>query len=117
MIEMIKLLHENGFPVDLKGGKYIPHLTIMKVRRWQCLRDYKKDFELLKNCDEHFGSQLVSHVQLLAMKAPKDDKGYYKCVCQIDTTDLPTPIMDHSVCCAPIPDPNEVNVYLSWRRT
>lgn len=112
--DMKNILQNNGFPEDTKDGKYTPHLTILKVRKDTpkgfTKKDYKKEFELLKKCDDHFGSQLVSHVQLLSMTDPKDEKGYYKCLCQVDTSDSPIPVMDHSDCCKPIPEP-------SWRKT
>ncbi|KAK6642734.1 hypothetical protein RUM43_004236 [Polyplax serrata] len=102
------LLVAGGFTRDNKPVN--PHLTILKLSRDRNLlrskKNFKKDFELIKENNDNFGKQEVSHIQLLSMDDPKCEKGYYKCYHQIDVTETKDEL-DHSECCAPICNPDK----------
>ncbi|XP_020650138.3 uncharacterized protein LOC110079420 isoform X1 [Pogona vitticeps] len=75
--------------VDITGSKnFRPHLTFLKLSKIPALR--RKGFrkireELYKEYeDNHFGTEILSRLDLCAMHKKKQDSGYYHCECSIN---------------------------------
>lgn len=99
------LLSSNGYNTDKRS--FNPHLTILKLSRNHELLKYKKsfqnEFEVLKECTDHFGEQKVKSIQLLSMNK---EGNYYKCFHEIKTNNFTSDCdEDCSKCCVPVPEP------------
>ncbi|XP_056341666.1 uncharacterized protein LOC130250236 [Oenanthe melanoleuca] len=75
--------------LDISGSKYFkPHLTFLKLSKASRLRrrgfrkictDLYKEYE-----DSHFGTEVLSRIDLCAMRKRKQESGYYYCECSIN---------------------------------
>ncbi|NXO37491.1 AKA7G protein, partial [Locustella ochotensis] len=74
--------------LDISGSKdFKPHLTFLKLSKASRLRrrgfrkicmDLYKEYE-----DSHFGTEVLSQIDLCAMRKKKQESGYYYCECSI----------------------------------
>ncbi|XP_016151583.1 PREDICTED: uncharacterized protein LOC101806472 [Ficedula albicollis] len=75
--------------LDISGSKdFKPHLTFLKLSKASRLRkrgfrkictDLYKEYE-----DSHFGTEVLSRIDLCAMRKKKQESGYYYCECSIN---------------------------------
>ncbi|NXG20970.1 AKA7G protein, partial [Grallaria varia] len=77
--------------LDILGSKdFKPHLTFLKLSKASRLRrkgfrkiclDLYKEYE-----DSHFGTEVLSRIDLCAMRKKKQESGYYYCECSINVS-------------------------------
>ncbi|CAN8184102.1 unnamed protein product [Coccothraustes coccothraustes] len=75
--------------LNISGSKdFKPHLTFLKLSKASRMRrrgfrkickDLYKEYE-----DSHFGTELLSRIDLCAMRKKKQESGYYYCECSIN---------------------------------
>ncbi|NWH55921.1 AKA7G protein, partial [Geococcyx californianus] len=81
----------NEMNLDISGSKdFKPHLTFLKLSKAPRLkrRNFRKFFsDLYKEYEDcFFGTEVLSQIDLCAMRKKKQESGYYFCECSINVS-------------------------------